>query len=229
MLAGSGVPLGILPLGTLNHFARDLGIPLGVDEAVAVIAAGHRRAVDLGEVNGAIFVNNSSIGIYPYMVLDRDRRQKLHGMSKWTAMALAFLRVMRAFPRRRVRVRAEGAAEAVRTPCLFVGNNEYGTHIFGLGKRQRLDAGALWLYLAKPRSAAGFLALVGHLALGRIDAARDLTVSEVRAAEIETATSRLPVALDGEVEILASPLRYRILPKALTVLAPPNEPAAAVR
>src|SRR5919206_2234799 len=75
VLAGTGVPLGILPLGTLNHFARDLGIPLELDGAAAVIARGSARTIDVAEVNGEVFVNNSSIGIYPYMVLDRERRR----------------------------------------------------------------------------------------------------------------------------------------------------------
>ncbi|MEO8669323.1 MAG: diacylglycerol kinase family protein [Bauldia sp.] len=220
VLADSGVPLGILPLGTLNHFAKDIGIPVDVDKAIGVIAERQIRAVDLGEVNGASFVNNSSIGIYPYMVLDRERRQKLRGMGKWTAMVLAFFRVMRAFPRRRIAVRADGATESLRTPCLFVGNNEYGTHVFSLGKRECLDAGALWLYVAHPKSPAAFLSLAVRIALGRIDAARDLTVLKVRSAEIAAAASRLPVALDGEVEILSSPLKYRIRPKALAVFAP---------
>jgi diacylglycerol kinase family enzyme len=73
VLAGTGVPLGAIPLGTLNHFAKDLGIPLQVEEAAATIAAGRTRVVDLAEVNGETFINNSSIGIYPYMVIDRER------------------------------------------------------------------------------------------------------------------------------------------------------------
>src|SRR5215218_7585967 len=64
-LAGHGMPLGVLPLGTLNHFAYDLGIPFTLDGAIAVIAAGHVASIDVGEVNGHVFVNNSSIGLYP--------------------------------------------------------------------------------------------------------------------------------------------------------------------
>ena len=98
VLAGTDVPLGVLPLGTLNHFAKDLGIPLQVEEAAAIIAAGRTRVVDLAEVNGETFINNSSIGIYPYMVIDRERRRARHKLAKWMAMVPAFFRMLRHFP-----------------------------------------------------------------------------------------------------------------------------------
>ena len=74
-LIDTPVPLGILPVGTLNHFAKDLGLPLDLAGAVRTIMEGQRRRVDVGEVNGRIFVNNSSIGMYPVMVRDRDERR----------------------------------------------------------------------------------------------------------------------------------------------------------
>ncbi|MBA3404030.1 MAG: diacylglycerol kinase family lipid kinase, partial [Gemmatimonadaceae bacterium] len=119
------LPLGVIPLGTWNHFAKDLKIPLSVEEAVAVIAAGEIRAVDLGEVNGQIFINNSSIGIYPYLVLDRERRRRREGLSKWRAMIKAGLRAVRYFPIHRLAIRVEGRVEPCRSPCVFIGNNEY--------------------------------------------------------------------------------------------------------
>src|SRR3979411_1110417 len=98
VLAGSNIPLGILPLGTLNHFARDLGISFVAEEAVAVIAAGADRAVDVGEINNQIFIINSSIGLYPYLVLGRERRRRRKRISKWTAMILAIPGVLRNLP-----------------------------------------------------------------------------------------------------------------------------------
>src|SRR5207245_2348151 len=88
-LADSKTRLGILPLGTLNHFARDLGIPTDLDEAARLIAAGNERRVDVAEMNGRIFINNSAIGLYPLMVLDRGRQQKTLGRSKRLAMLVA--------------------------------------------------------------------------------------------------------------------------------------------
>jgi diacylglycerol kinase family enzyme len=185
-----------------------------------VIADRQLAFVDAGEVNGRIFVNNSSIGIYPYMVLDRERRRKMSGARKWIAMALALFRVMRMFPRRRIVVRADDRTEYTRTPLLFIGNNEYSTDVFNLGKRQRLDGGELWVYVARPTRPWQFLALVARMALGSLNVDRDLTVLRVTAAEIATRTSRVPVALDGEVEIMRAPLKYRIRPKGLAVFVP---------
>lgn len=220
VLAGTGVPLGVVPLGTLNHFAKDLGIPLPVEGAAATIAAGRTRLVDLAEVNGETFINNSSIGIYPYMVIDRERRRAAHKLAKWMAMVPAFFRMMRHFPRRRLRISAKGFARPYRTPCLFVGNNEYGMERFTFGRRRRLDAGELWFYVVKPRSPWEFFLMVCRLCFGHLDQARDLDTFQLAEAEISAKTSRLPVALDGEVRIMQTPLHYRSRPHALRVLVP---------
>jgi diacylglycerol kinase family enzyme len=219
-MAGSGVPLGILPLGTLNHFAKDLEIPVDLDKAVAVIKAGAIRMVDLGEVNGRLFVNNSSIGFYPSVVVTRDLLRKTRGMSKWPAMWLATFRALRTLSQRRLKVRVEGTTKVVRTPCLFIGNNEYGTQVFELGRRARLDGGELWLYVVRPVGPFGLARLAVRMALGLLNTERDLIVFKGRSAVIETRPQRTLVALDGEVVSADAPLRYLLRPKALTVFAP---------
>jgi diacylglycerol kinase family enzyme len=219
VLADTGVPLAILPLGTLNHFARDLGIPGKIDAAVALIAKGEVRAVDAGEVNGRLFINNSSIGLYPYMVADRERRRAEAGMSKWTAMLLAALRVARRFPRRRLLVRTEGVTRPYRTACLFVGNNEYDMRFASLG-RTELDGGRLHLYITRPVTALAFLWFALKAGLGL--KLPELDHWQAESAEILSRTSRLPVALDGEIEMLSPPLTYRLRPGALRVIVPPR-------
>jgi diacylglycerol kinase family enzyme len=223
VLADSAVPLGVLPLGTLNHFAKDLGIPFGVDAAAAVVAEGHVRAVDLAEVNGEIFINNSSIGIYPYLVIDRERRRAHRKLAKWLAMVPAFFRMLRHLPRRRLRISAKGFERPYRTPCLFVGNNKYSTDLFTFGRRRQLDTGRLWFYVVKPRSPLGFFWMVCRLCFRHLNQRRDLDTFELAAAEVAAKASRLPVALDGEVKILHTPLLYRSLPQALRVIAPVSQ------
>lgn len=225
ILAGSDVPLGVLPLGTLNHFARDLAIPPELDEAVAVIASGTLRRVDIAEVNGHVFINNSSVGIYPYMVIDRERQMSRSGLLKWSAMVLALLRVLRRFPTRRLAIYAQGRAEPCRTPLLFIGNNEYGLDLFSLGHRKDLDAGHLWLYYAKARNPLELVLLAVRLCLGSAGSDPGLESMESRNIEVRSRTSRLLVALDGEVETLHPPLLYRARPGDLTVFAPPPETA----
>lgn len=220
VLAGSEVPLGILPLGTLNHFAKDLGLPIVLEDALAVIAAGGKRAVDVAEVNGTVFVNNSSIGVYAHMVVDRDRRRALHGMSKWRAMFWAALRVLRHPPLRRLRIRAEGSAtRRLRTPFVLVTNNAYDLRPTPARKRQRLDAGFLTVNFAKRESRASVVWLAVRTLLGILDTARDLESLTATSVEIAAKTSRLLVACDGEVRVMRPPLQYQIRPRALLVFA----------
>ena len=220
VLAETGVPLGVVPLGTRNHFAKDLGMPLDLGAAVAAIALGHTRAVDIAEVNGEAFVNTSSIGIYPYIVIDRERRRSTGRLTKWRATALAFFRMLRHFPRRRLRLRAEGLARPYHTPCLFVGNNEHGIDLFAFGRRPRLDTGELWFYVLKPANAWELFLTLCRLCFGHPDPARDLDTFKLREADIDAKASRLPVALDGDVQILHPPLHYRSRQGALRVIAP---------
>ena len=220
VLAGTGIPLGVLPFGTANHFAKDLGIPLTLEKAARVIAAAHTRAVDLAEVNDETFINNSSIGIYPYMVIDRERHRARHKLAKWMAMIPAFFRMLRHFPRRHLHIAAEGWSRPYRTPCLFVGNNEYNTELFKFGRRKRLDGGELWIYVVRPRRPLGFFWMICRMCFGRLEQARDIDWFRLLAAEVSAKASRLPVALDGDVKIMHPPLRYRSRPGALRVIVP---------
>jgi diacylglycerol kinase family enzyme len=220
VLAGSGVALGILPLGTLNHFAKDLGIPTTMDGAVGVIAKGTPRSVDLGEVNGEIFINNSSIGIYPYLVFERERKRRRERLSKWTAMISAGLRMLRHLPFFRLRIQVEGRSELIRSPCVFVGNNEYHLTLPAIGRRERLDRGELCLYAAKAQSRILLLWLACRCILGFVDQQRDLRIFKGGTAEISARRHWLLVATDGEIKSMRSPLQFQIRPGALRVFAP---------
>lgn len=218
-VVGQGISLGIIPLGTLNHFAKDLDIPLSIDGAIEIISAGVHRDIDVGEVNGEIFINNSSIGIYPYLVLDRDRRRQRQGMSKWPAMFLAALRTIRNLPLRRLRIRAEEWQDAVRSPCVFIGNNRYDLKGPSFGGRDRLDAGELCLCVAKQQSRLGLLWLGAKCITGVVDQS-DLRILTLAALEVDSRRKRLLVACDGEIQVMRTPLKYRTRPGALRVLAP---------
>ena len=221
-LADTGIPFGIIPLGTLNHFARDMRIPLDIEAAVEVIAAAHERTVDAAEVNGRIFINNSSIGVYPFMVLEREERRR-YGIGKWTAMVWAALDVLRLFPLRRFHVYANGRCENRRTPCLFVGNNEYRLDLLGLGKRDRLDRGELWLYIAKQQTRLSLVWFTFRALLGLTHPGTDLECFAAGEAAITSKRKRLNVATDGEVQWMAPPLHYRTRPGALRVYTPAEQ------
>jgi diacylglycerol kinase family enzyme len=219
-LVDTGIPLGILPLGRSNHFARDLGIPATLEDAVDVITAGHSAMIDTGEVNGRIFVNNSSLGAYPFFVLDRDRRHGRRGIQRVIALLLAAFRLLRLFPLRRFSVSAAEQVEIFRTPCLFVGNNRYQLEVSALGRRRHLDRGALWIYIARQQTRLQLVWFTFKSLLGLTDPARDLRVLHAASAEIGSRAGRLEVALDGEVVRMRSPLHYRIRPASLRVYAP---------
>ena len=219
-LVGSPTPLGVLPLGTLNHFAKDLGIPLDPKQAVEVIVARHQRSVDVGAVNDRVFVNNSSIGIYPDIVTAREdlRRQ---GHRKWAAFGLAIARILRQYRGVRVRLEAGTLTKTAVTPFLFVGNNEYQIEGIRLGSRLRLDAGCLHAYLAPRLRGADLPKLLALALAGRVMENHVLESFATRDLAVETPAMRaIRVALDGEVTFMTVPLRYRILPRALNVIVP---------
>jgi diacylglycerol kinase family enzyme len=218
-LIGLHICLGIIPLGTLNHFAKDLDIPLSRDEAIATISAGVYRDVDVGEVNGEIFINNSSIGIYPYLVLDRDRRRARQGISKWPAMFLAGLRAIRNLPLRRLRIRSGKWQDDVRSPCVFIGNNRYDLKGPSFSSRERLDGGELCICVAKEQSRLRLLWLGVKCATGVLNQ-RDLRILTLAGLEVGSRRKRLLVACDGEIQVMRTPLKYRTRPRALRVLAP---------
>src|SRR5438552_5793995 len=220
LLAGSETALGILPLGTLNHFARDIGIPLEIGAAVDTVVKGKRKAVDLGEVNGRVFVNNSSIGLYPAMVHLRKKQQRRLGRNKWHAMLWATHTVLRSDPFLEFTLELDGVAHRRRAPFVFIGNNVYRMEGFTIGLRERVDAGVLSVYLTQRRGRRRLLLLALRALVGLLHQARDFEAATVEKLRIESRQKRLLVATDGEVAALDMPLEYRILPGALQVIAP---------
>jgi diacylglycerol kinase family enzyme len=219
-LAGGPKPLGVLPLGTWNHFARDLNIPLRPDEAVRTIAAGHTRAVDVGEVNGHVFVNNSSLGIYPRIVREREGRRSRLGGRKWLALMATVRAAFRRFPLVRVRVETEGRSVRSSTPLLFIGNNRYEISLLSIKGRPKLDCGEVWFYLVKAQGRLSLARLALRMFLGRLEQADDFEAHGATEIWVETARRRLKVAKDGEVLSLQPPLTFRSRPAALRVLVP---------
>jgi diacylglycerol kinase family enzyme len=219
-LAGGSVPLLVLPAGTLNHFARDLGVPLDPAEAALLVRAGLRREVDVGEVNGHVFVNNSSIGAYPIAVALREQLQDEGGGGKWTAMTRAALRTFRRYPTMRVRLAGDEGELALETPFVFVGNNVYAGQGLAAPGRERLDAGCLGVLTVRATTRREALRVAAVGALGRLDDAGSVWRGEPSELTVETDSPSQLVSLDGEVVRMDTPLAFRSRPRALIVLAP---------
>lgn len=216
---GSDVVLGVLPLGTLNHFAKDLGIPLDLEAAVRVVLEGEVRAVDVGEVNGKTFVNNSSLGLYPTLVKKREQHQSL-GRSKWSAFAIAMWTVMGRYPLVNVSIEVDGKQLVRKTPLVFIGNNRYLIEGLQLGKRERLDAGTLSVYLTRDVSRAKLCWFALRALFGKLRDEKDFDAIETTGLKILTSGKHARISADGEIDLLAIPLEYRIRPKALQVVVP---------
>jgi diacylglycerol kinase family enzyme len=222
---GTGVPLGVLPLGTLNHFARDLGIPPSLPAAIDVLADGHWADVDVGEVNGNVFVNNSSIGLYPRLVRHRERLQHRLGRGKWRALLRAMLIVLRRYPLVHVVVQAGERRLVRRTPLVFVGNNAYAMNGLEIGRRERLTDGQLSLYIPRRGGRFALFGIALRALVGRLDAEAEFDLATASELRIVTPRRRVRTALDGEVQTLRSPLEYRVRCGALRVVVPRPSPA----
>lgn len=215
VLAGTGVPLLPIPAGTRNHFAREMGIE-ELEDAGRAAAEGVTCTIDLGEVNGHRFVNNSSIGIYPRIVVTREAHER-----RWpkglATVAAAWEQLRHG---RRFRVTVDG--RRYRAWMVFVGNGRYGRGLLRLNTREALDDHLLDFRLARADSPLARARVVGALISGALDRSPLLVQREARSLVLDLDRRTVEVALDGEVHTLEPPLRYVSLPGALTVLVPPE-------
>jgi YegS/Rv2252/BmrU family lipid kinase len=223
-LVGTDSVLGVLPLGTLNHFAKDAGIPSDVEAAVQTLLRGKVVAVDVGEVNGRVFVNNSGLGLYPALVSQRERQQR-QGATKRTASLWAALQVFREFRLLRIRLLTEQQQLRRTTTMVFVGNNQYEMEGFRIGTRSRLDAGELCLYMPHHMGRLQLLWLSATAIFGHLNKKHAFDVVHAQEFLIETGRRQLRVTLDGEVTWMTTPLHYRIRPKALHLIVAEAEVA----
>lgn len=212
----------VIEFGTLNHFAKDLGIPFDPQEAVEIICRGAIKQVDVGEVNGRCFINNSSLGVYPEAVRVRERWRPLLG--KWPALVIGSLAVLRRFPILKLGLEIDGRRMRRRVPLLYIGNNEYSVEWPDLGARARLDEGRLSVWMVREASRLALLRSAFRLLGGQLHLSPEIEASRVESLTVNSRRRRLRVAVDGEVLPLRPPLRYRIRPQSLNVCVPMAQP-----
>ena len=219
-IMGTSIKLGVLPRGTLNHFAKDLQIPQDLEGAARNLITGRAIPVDVGEVNGRIFLNNSSLGIYPRIVRHCEEQQKKKGGNRWVAFVQASFSVLRHYSLLRVRLLLDGKELLRRTPLVFIGNNRYEMEGLNIGKRRTLDAGELCLFVANRSSRVELVRLAFRALFGRLHAASDFDALITKQFSIETRRPRTSVSTDGEVNQMNTPLNYLTHPGALRVIVP---------
>ncbi|OWJ65540.1 diacylglycerol/lipid kinase family protein [Inquilinus limosus] len=217
-------PLGILPLGTANLLAHDLGIPLTPEAALPALLAGTTLRIDVGLVNDRIFLNSSLPGIAARMVLQRERLRRAPGPLKWLRLARAFFRGFDRGPRLHVVLQADGRPVRLVTRTLAISNNPLAEGFAAIHRRAALDGGLLGVYTARIRRRWDLWRLVARIVAGTWQHDPATEALAARRINVISRRARLWVANDGENHLLATPLRYRILPRALTVLVPRTEP-----
>jgi diacylglycerol kinase family enzyme len=220
VLAGRRTALGILPLGTRNHLARQLGLPLDLPGAAAVAVGGQRRRIDLGSAGARVFVNNASFGIYTRFVRTRDTMRG----PKWLDTLPATIHVLKRMKAQQFPLRINGLAKTLATPLLFIGNNEYAIDGRHLGERASLTDGELSVYAVAAQRPWSLLAFAARAIVGLARPERDFKLYASAREIVIDGEGAIEGAFDGELEMLQLPLVIRTLPGALGVVTP-REPA----
>jgi diacylglycerol kinase family enzyme len=226
-LVGTGKTLGVLPLGTFNYFARNLRVPLELDAALALMATGEATPIDVGEVNGQVFLNNASIGLYPAVLAKRETIYRRFGRSQLLAYASAALALIKPPGLLNLMLTADGQLMSRRTPLVFIGTNAYQLESFAVSGGTCLRNGRLVLYVTRPLGPVGLLRLAGRALAGRLRGADEFEVLCAGEVTVALRRRRIGVAMDGEVKHLDAPLRFALRRGALSVIAgpPASEPA----
>jgi diacylglycerol kinase family enzyme len=190
------LPFACIPFGTRNHFARDVGLdrddPIG---ALAALADGDERRIDVGRANDRLFLNNVSLGVYATLVHRREQhRRRSNAFARLRALAIV------ASHREPIDITVDG--EPIESRVVLVSNNSYTLEMLSIGERERLDEGLLHLYAPTGVVRTNW--------------------KERRGVQftVDARSGRLRAAVDGEPETLDTPIEFRVEPGALRVLVP---------
>jgi diacylglycerol kinase family enzyme len=219
--------LGVIPAGTLNHFARDLEVSLEPAVAARQLRDGREIQVDVGVVNGRPFLNNSVLGVYPVY---RSARKSIesHGfgstrVGRFFAVVGGILRVFWRLPHFTLRFRGEdGTSRCMKTAFVLIANNQHELEDWRIGHRTAIDRGELWVYVLRKCSRWSVLRYVLKFLMKRFSQKEAFEVFRMRELSIEGRRPTIRVGVDGEVIRMKTPLEYTLLPKALRVIAPPE-------
>jgi diacylglycerol kinase family enzyme len=217
-------PLGLLPAGTFNYVARNLGVPTEVSEAVALIVHGQLRQVDIGEINGRIFLNNAGLGLYARMLEHREHDKRRFGRSRIVAFVSGMRCLLSSHPLFAVELEADGHAERHLTTTLFFGCNSLQLQHFNAAAAECLRHQKLAVLSLKLRSRWEVIVAACAGLMGRLDAVKTTDTFCASNVRVQTRRRVLKVAVDGEIVLLRSPLDVVLRPGALQVFAPPVEP-----
>jgi diacylglycerol kinase family enzyme len=215
-----GRTIGVLPMGTFNYFARGLDLPEEIEDAVDLVASGITREIPVAEVNGKLFLNNASLGLYPAILQQREGTYRRWGRSRLAAHWSVLVTFMRFHRPLSLKVIVDGEPIRTRTPLAFVARSDYQLEVFGLDGVEDVRDGRFAVFLAPDSSRWGLLLFAIRLAWRSMEQGRDFDYFTGEKVDIETRSKARLVARDGERERMRSPFRFRVLEEPLKVIAP---------
>jgi len=218
----SACPFGVLPQGTFNYFGRAHGIPEDLGEAVSALLSATLHPVQVGMVNGRIFLVNASIGLYPTVLEEREKDKGQFGRSRVVALLSMLKTALGSTRYLRISLDMDGRATVLRTPTLFVGNNALQVEQLGLSLSAAIEDGKLAAVAPRPVGRLGMLWLMLRGALGQLGQADDLRAFSFRQLTVKqrglASRRRIKLATDGEVHLFNTPLRFSVLPGQLMLM-----------
>jgi len=219
-LRGTGASLGILPLGTFNFVSRGLGLPEQPEAAARAILAGHPHRISVGTVNGQVFLNNVSLGLYPRILAEREAAYARFGRFRLLAYWTVLVTLIRAQRMRDLVIETEAGVRQVRTPLVFIARSAYQLERFGLSARDIISDDRFAVFVAREGSRWHLMKLALHLAMRRLVPGTDVELFSAKTIRITTPKRRPRVAFDGEKRRMRAPLRFEIHDGALSIIVP---------
>lgn len=226
-LAGSDCALAVLPLGTFNYFARGLKMPEDPEGAARAILQGSRHRIAVGTLNGRVFLNNVSIGLYPAILEEREATYARFGRYRFLAHLASLRTILRFQHPHRMEILQDETRHQIRTPMVFVARSAYQLDQFGLQGAKAISDDRFVMFLAHQQTRLAFLRLAWRLVRRKVDHGRDVLVSTPHSIEVAIrGRRRIAVALDGEKLRMRLPLKIDLAEDSLHVILPPQNPAA---
>ena len=227
-LVGTGKRLGVLPLGTFNYFARDVGVPTDLEEAFRTCFEGETRSVTVGEVNGRVFLNNASIGLYPFILAWREQTYRRWGRNRFLAYWSMLTALLRVRVNMKLTITSNGNRQIVRTPLLFVARNASQLEEFRVPGVRCVSEDGFSVYALRAVGKLGLLRVAWHTLAGKLQPHYDFEMVCTNALRVESRRMLRTVAVDGERVKMLAPLEFRVREAALSILVPKKREEIAV-
>jgi diacylglycerol kinase family enzyme len=220
-------PLGILPAGTFNYIARNLGLPIDVSEAAEVIAAGNAEPIPVGEINGRLFLNNAGFGLYSQMIEQRELAKRRFGRHRVVAFLSALKVLTERHPLYHIQITADGREHTLKTTTLFFGVNALQLQNYNVEAAKFVEQGKLAVLSLRLDSRLDIAGAAWASLHGKTEEARSVDATAATSVRVTTRRRALKVAIDGEIVVLRAPLEVKLVQDGLRVFKPSAQPDLA--